>query len=130
MTEYKDPNNSVHLTLEEISLLLTDKQNMLLTQIEDASKSFHALKLEINLITKETDSKKVKERSSKLKKAALDVWGQFEDVFSIFKKTQHSLFQIAEAMACKQINRDPLDYLMKESFLGRSESVISKSRKQ
>lgn len=91
--------------------------NKTLTQ---SSQSYNLFIKDMHKMEQELEGKKNKERFGKLKESSETFTQQHEQAIVMLQRTTKSLFGIVEDIAEKEIERDPLEFIRKESFVQNS----------
>lgn len=75
--------------------------------------------------------KKQKEQIKSIVKGAKQIKKAQANIFEIITKTNKRLYDIAEQLALKEIQKDPLEFIRKESIaLGQGENLRMKSMRR
>ena len=111
----KDVSNV--LTLHCISNLLVEQNSLLNQGVEEMKEEFVEFREEMRRMQQELENKKMRDRVQRVDKRVGSIVNRMERVFELINKSQQSLHNLAEEMATKEINRDPIDYIRKESVL-------------
>lgn len=102
-------------SIRQITELLQKYQDSLASKIDSSQVSYEKFSTELSLIESELE-KKQKEKFSKMKLSAQDFISNQRDAMEMISEVTKGVYMILEKMAEKEIERDPLDFIRKESL--------------
>ena len=119
----KDPRQSLkpkpglsNLTMDQISDMLKSQDSHLNQAIEDSLNAYTQFVSDMERLSNDPEIKKHKDKLSSLKDAAKNYQKKQSSVFELVHKTNKSLYRIVEQIAEKEIEKDPVEFMKRESI--------------
>ncbi|CDW74380.1 oxysterol-binding protein [Stylonychia lemnae] len=118
----KSSRSQKGMNLTSLSDTLKNQDSDLNNAIQGSEKTFQDLEGEISKLEAEQDIKKFKERVQNILDASKRFKKEQSTVFKVIKRTNKNLHQIVEYIALNEIQRNPVEFIKKESEIKSRET--------